>query len=81
MRVLIILSHLSLAAATACPFAQLGEAGLLNEAEQTKYEEIKRGGEHLEEGTSNGLQSPFTLPGLSIPLGGGLRESFFHFCL
>ena len=73
MKFLAVLSHLSLAAAVACPFGQLKEAGLLNEAELTKYEEVKRGGGHLEERAGSALL-PITLPGLSLPLGGGLCE-------
>lgn len=73
MRVLIILSHLGLAAAGACPYAKLKAAGLLNDAEQSKYEEIKRDGGHLE-------KRAITLPGLSLNLGGGLRESSISAC-
>ena len=73
MRFFAVLSHLSLAAAAACPFGQLKEAGLLNQAELSKYEEVKRGGGHLEERSKRALV-PITLPGLSLPFGGGLRE-------
>lgn len=77
MKLLTILANLGLAAAVACPHRKLKEAGLLNEAVLAKYEELKRDGGHIEQRSSNGLLSPSTLSGLSLPLGGGLGE----FCL
>ena len=73
MKFLAVLSHLSLAAAVACPFGQLKEAGLLNEAELSKYEEVKQGSGHLEKRSKRALL-PITLPALSLPFGGGLCE-------
>ena len=73
MKLVAVLSHLGLAAAVACPFGLLKEAGLLNEAELSKYEEVKRGGGHLEERAESALL-PITLPGLSLPFGGGLCQ-------
>ena len=74
MKVLTVLTDLGLATAVACPYSQLKKAGLLNGAQLAKYEELKRDGSHIEQRSSNGLLPPITIPGLSLTLGGGLRE-------
>ena len=74
MKVLTILCRFGLAAAVACPFGQFKKAGLLSEADLAKYEEIKRGGGHLEE-RSNDALLPITTTGLDLPFGGGLGKS------
>ena len=74
MKALTVLANLSVAAAVACPYGQLKKAGLLKRAELAKYEELKRDGGHIEQRSPDGLLPPIALPGLSLPLGGGLRE-------
>lgn len=70
-----VLSLLTLTCAAACPFAQAAEAGLLNHADQAKYEAVKRDG--LISNTFSKLHKKdrraLTLLGLDLPLGGGLR--------
>ena len=56
-------------------------AGLLKGPDLDKYNELKRSGGHLEERATDGLLPitlPITLPGLDLPLGGGLREFFLQ---
>lgn len=81
VQVLATLTAAKLASAIACPYGAVAEAGLLSDADLLKCKAVKRVGIASEPFASMHEKKamPISIPSLTLPLGGGLRESIAVF--